>query len=763
MGVIKMRPMLFACASAVFVALVCAFLNSSAILAVFCALAFSGLLLIPLKFECKKTVALAVAASALMSLSFYLHYSLVYDKACRLNGEEFTAECTAISESRKTLSGSYTVDVRINITDGAKDLPSGCRARLYSDDEISIVPSAKFTADISVGDEQKNNKFDGDGIHITAYARNVNVTRGKNAASFSYFCYAVRKFASDKIMLSDSEASGFVKGMILGDKSDMSSVFANKFSDIGMAHVTAVSGMHLLFAVLFFDFIMLLFGAGYKIRCAVSYAAVLLFVLLSGFSVSCIRSGIMLVILYSGKLFKRFSDSLTSLSLAAFVILLVSPYNIGCASFLLSVSAVFGIVVLSPVLNLKRFFGFKNRFLDKLSDFVCKSLAVSLSANIACLPVFVIMFGRVNLLSPLSNLILILPVQLVFYLGFLGMLLFFVPFLPELIFCCIKPVYFFISAVTDFGYGLKYTSVTSGYDYFYAVFAVFAVLIIGIYIYNVKFPGKKIYPYVAGYAALCIVLFSANFISNRNCLRVDFTDVGQGSCTVFSKGERAVIIDCGGEYSDKLYQVLSDSPVKYIDAVALTHMDEDHIKYLEYLINSYEIDKIIYPEFGDESKISASLDLARLNGTEICAVSDDTAFKALDGAELQVFVERAYHVKRDRNASALYKMTYCKNSVVCPGDMNVYQEYVYTDYGQLLDCDILAAAHHGSRSSSYGGILELYTPDYTVISVGRGNAYGHPDAEALKRLSAVSEVLRTDELSTVTFKINKNGYKLVKK
>ncbi|GEM_PF-2995777 len=759
-GFIKARPLFCMCLCGAVSAFVCSFLKSGMIFACFCALLFSMLFVLPQKFELRRTVLLMLAFSAVMALSFFVYYKFSYERACRLNGQTLTADCTVISQSSRTLGGSLAIDVKINeITGGASDLPAGCKVRLYYDDggELELVPSAKIKAEFNVFETQDNDKFDSDGVHISAYVTKLSVTLPYDSGALSHQFFKIRNFAADRINFNDADASAFIKGMILGDKSEISAVFLNKFSEIGMSHVMSVSGMHLMFAVLFFEFILSVFGVGYKLRSVFSFVAAALFLVLSGFSVSCIRSAVMISVMYGGRLFNRFSDSLTSLLFAVFVILLMSPYNIRNPSFLLSVCATLGIIVFARIFNFARLFKIKNSVVKRIVNAVFGSVSVSLSACVGCLPVFVLMFGKVNLLSPLSNLLLILPVQLMFYMGFAAVLF---PFLASFAGAVVSVLYKFVSYVTDFEYGLKYTSVTAEYEYFYPVFAVLAVLVIGIFVYNARLPEKRVYPFVLGYAVICCLLFGVNFIFSRDTVTVDFVDVGQGSCTVFSKDEHAVIVDCGGEYSDRLIETLRYRSVKRIELVALTHTDLDHIKYLDYLINSYEIDKIIYPNFADDAKIERSLSRAAENGTQVYVLEDDVSFSVLNGAELSAFVSIADRLISDTNVSALYKLSFAESSVVCPGDMDVYEERLYLDYGDALDCDILLAAHHGANGSSLAWILELYSPRYSVISVGRDNGYGHPGKKALARLEAVSEVLRTDERGTITFRLDKKGYRL---
>ena len=61
----------------------------------------------------------------------------------------------------------------------------------------------------------------------------------------------------------------------------------------------------------------------------------------------------------------------------------------------------------------------------------------------------------------------------------------------------------------------RYTSVTAEYEYFYPVFAVLAVLVIGIFVYNARLPEKRVYPFVLGYAVICCLLFGEMCIRDR--------------------------------------------------------------------------------------------------------------------------------------------------------------------------------------------------------------------------------------------------------
>jgi competence protein ComEC len=71
---------------------------------------------------------------------------------------------------------------------------------------------------------------------------------------------------------------------------------------------------------------------------------------------------------------------------------------------------------------------------------------------------------------------------------------------------------------------------------------------------------------------------------------------------------------------------------------------------------------------------------------------------------------------------------------------------------------ILKVAHHGSRTSSSAALLDSWRPQYALISAGRGNRFGHPAPDVLRRLEAISaRVYRTDRDGQITISTDGNG------
>ena len=75
----------------------------------------------------------------------------------------------------------------------------------------------------------------------------------------------------------------------------------------------------------------------------------------------------------------------------------------------------------------------------------------------------------------------------------------------------------------------------------------------------------------------------------------------------------------------------------------------------------------------------------------------------------------------------------------------------------ILDVDILKVGHHGASTSSSEEFIKVISPDISIISVAKDNAYGHPNKEVVERLEKYGKVLLTSECGEINLKIYKHG------
>jgi competence protein ComEC len=97
-------------------------------------------------------------------------------------------------------------------------------------------------------------------------------------------------------------------------------------------------------------------------------------------------------------------------------------------------------------------------------------------------------------------------------------------------------------------------------------------------------------------------------------------------------------------------------------------------------------------------------------------------------------------------------LVYRDISILLASDIEAEAEARITGGGTVLTSDVLKVSHHGSQTSSTLGFLKRVDPELAVISVGRGNRFGHPDAEVVKRLTEQvggAGIYRTDRNGTI--------------
>lgn len=202
------------------------------------------------------------------------------------------------------------------------------------------------------------------------------------------------------------ELRGVTMALLTGDKYAISSKTYDAYRVSGVAHVLAVSGLHVGFLVIFLEWLLKRFRLRRLLRIFIILPVAFFLCALCDFTPSVVRSAIMVgVHLLIPVLSKRRYDMLSSISLSGVIIVLASPMSIYSYGFLLSFASVIGIIL------------FANRFdkmLKFLPRFISKTVSVSLATTVTVFPLSVYLFGEFSLLSIVTN-VLVLPVMTVGY------------------------------------------------------------------------------------------------------------------------------------------------------------------------------------------------------------------------------------------------------------------------------------------------------------------------------------------------------------
>jgi competence protein ComEC len=208
------------------------------------------------------------------------------------------------------------------------------------------------------------------------------------------------------------EAFSICSALLVGYNDEIDSEVMQSFSHAGTLHVLAVSGMHtgVLYGILLFIFSFFDKHDRYKkTKFIFVMFFLVLFVFITGLSPSVLRAALMLTLVLFGKTFYKQGNAYNTLLLSAFILLLINPLLIIDAGFLLSYSAVLGIMCLYPVLS--KLYTFENTMIQWLWN----STLISLAATLFTLPISLYYFHQFPIWFVFSNL-LIIPLSMLLML-----------------------------------------------------------------------------------------------------------------------------------------------------------------------------------------------------------------------------------------------------------------------------------------------------------------------------------------------------------
>ena len=236
-------------------------------------------------------------------------------------------------------------------------------------------------------------------------------------------------------------------------------------------------------------------------------------------------------------------------------------------------------------------------------------------------------------------------------------------------------------------------------------------------------------------------------------LTIQYIDVGQADCALLECDGEFMLIDGGNrDDSQLLVSFLEQQGVKELAAVVCSHAHEDHVGGLPAVLAVYPTKAVYAPTKTYSSSIfDKFVYYTDQQGLDITIPSPGDQF-ALGQAVVTVLGPvKSYAETND--TSIVLRVTYGETNFLFTGDMETDAENDMLDFWEGKadwTADVLKVGHHCSNTSTGYRFLNEVNPAYGVISVGKGNDYGHPHKEPMSRLwQAGVTILRTDELGTI--------------
>jgi len=558
-----------------------------------------------------------------------------------------------------------------------------------------------------------------------------------------------------------------LKGLLVGQRSDISPDVMEAFARTGIIHILAVSGLNVAYVVLIFQPLVRLLRLRRGLEVLLLLVAIALYALLTNREAPVVRASIMAAVWLIAQARERRGDPYNTLAVAALVILLWNPLELFQIGFQLSFAAIFAIVYCA-----EQFQKAKKAWppLDALQFRVLghDSLALAvmtLAAQLGTLPVTAYYFHRVSVISVVPNLVIVPLMEFVLALGFTSTAF-------EILWKPLANIYAnanwlllkFSLALTDWLSRLPFASVNVPRPSGLTLLLILMGVLLGV---NSWRPRVRRWLIVYLLAAANLIVWPEALGTDRRWLKVTYFDVGQGDAALVTLPTgRHILIDAGdrSELFDAGERIIAPylrrEGIRTLDAIVVSHPHDDHLGGVPYLLRHFRVRQVMDSGLGVDSKVwrdyTALVDSLRILHR---VLRPGEALKDFDNVGL--FVLRATDkipatAPRERNVnneSVVIQMTYGEHRFLFTGDVQREVEATLLRWRDFLRSDVLKVGHHGSSTSSIPEFLDRVRPSYAVISVGESNPFRHPSPQVIQRLRRLgTTVVRTDRQGAAVFR-----------
>lgn len=585
----------------------------------------------------------------------------------------------------------------------------------------------------------------------------------QDAYSAYWHWAAKRRLAGMIRQIFDPVSERILKGLLLGDRSDITKETRESFSRTGIVHVLAVSGLHVGFILLIFTWMSRPLRRFPAAQVALTLAAVWTYAWLTGLQPPVARASVMASLYLIGRYRDRPMKSANFLAAAAFLILIWNPLELFQAGFQLSFAAVAAILFFYPKIlqQIQRYRAVQSLNRIPFGFPAVELICVSLAAQLGTLPITAYYFGRVSLAGVFANLLVVPAIFLAVAAAFVSLVLYLLwPHLAGIAGEVASGIIHFVLWFSGVVARQPWASIEHWYPAPDQVLFLAALIVL---LFYWKHPALR-------YGIILMLLVGANLtvwirmLAPSRSLEVYFLSVGQGDAAVIKfPTEQTLLIDGGPAYddfdagADIIVPFLHRQKIRKLDLVILTHPHSDHLGGLEAVMGEMPVAAFVAADSVYHSAAFVRLsDLVQRTHIPFRVVQRGNVLRDFSPALLYVLgpSPQVARTHRSLNESSLVvKLQYGKTAFLFTGDTEKDGEAALLPYGEFLRAGVIKAGHHGSETSSTMPFIAEVRPAWAAISVGLFNRFEHPSERILERFADLGcTPIRTDLNGAAVFR-----------
>lgn len=556
------------------------------------------------------------------------------------------------------------------------------------------------------------------------------------------------------------------QALVLGQRETLDPAVARRIGRAGLAHLLAISGLHVGMLAGAFFFLARAARLSVQVAHLTTLALSFTYVLLIGAPASSVRAVVMVLFWTLTRLAGRASSPYDVLGLTALLLLLVRPWSVLEPGFQLSFAGAVAIGYAHTEARRIPWLSGRSGILRA----VALSIVTSVAAVLLTGPITAVHFGRVVPAAILGNLLAVPLLGLAMPPLFLSALTSPWPAAASWPASAAVVLLAAIDLIARLLGSARWAAIDVATPSLLPVLAYVAVLVLGAQAFHGAWRRRR-FILALGLAwsvAIAWPPVGARFGSGR--VGVFVLDVGQGDAiAVRTPGRRWLLIDAGPNIAGfdagerRVVPFLRSRGVRRLEAWLATHPDLDHVGGGPAVLKAVDVERVIGVGrvTGQVGQVAL---LRRLAADSVRWLRATVGAQlSVDGLEL-AFLHPDVDAGRDLSAAAneqslVFRLQYGRFRMLFTGDVpSEVEDRLARERVSEIRAQVLKIAHHGSATSTSLKLLRAVQPQLAVISVGRGNRYGHPAPQVLNRLAVRGiEVRRTDRDGMLVIEADRDG------